>query len=243
VSADIERGGVVWITGYSASGKTSVGRRVESLLRARGLRTAFLDGDDLRSILAQRWGYSREDRVDLARVYFRLCSHLASQGLTVVIAAVAMYDEVREWLHEHVPGSHQIYLRVPLDERERRDASTKKLYRTIGQLADMYDEPKHSDLVIDNHGGVTVDDVARRVCDYYSTARHSGADLGREGHWASYYAAAQAPTLPSSFAEWVMGRVEVPQRILEVGCGNGRDAVYFSTLGHGATGIDRSSSP
>src|SRR5688572_26059917 len=83
---------VVWITGYSASGKTTVGRRVELMLRERETSAVFLDGDDLRSILSHKWGYTREDRVGLARVYFRLCSLLASQGIMVVISAVAMYD-------------------------------------------------------------------------------------------------------------------------------------------------------
>ena len=83
---------VVWITGYSGSGKTTVARKVEAALRAAGVSTVHLDGDDLRSILAGKWGYEREDRMELARSYFRLSSHLAAQQHTVIISAVAMYE-------------------------------------------------------------------------------------------------------------------------------------------------------
>lgn len=89
-------GRVVWITGYSSAGKATVGRLVEAELRGRGHSTMILDGDDLRSIFSGRWGYSRTDRVELAKVYFRLCSHLASQRHVVVIAAVAMYSHEQE---------------------------------------------------------------------------------------------------------------------------------------------------
>ncbi|MBM3368576.1 MAG: adenylyl-sulfate kinase, partial [Betaproteobacteria bacterium] len=91
-------GGVLWITGYSGAGKTTIGRKVEARLREQGRATVFLDGDDLRRILAGRWGYERSERLELSKVYFRLCSHLASQGVTVVIAAIAMYEEVYEWM-------------------------------------------------------------------------------------------------------------------------------------------------
>src|SRR5687768_1986541 len=104
---------VIWISGFSASGKTTVGRRVEAMLRARGAPVIFLDGDDLRSIFAGRWGYTREERTELARVYFRLCSHLSAQGFTVVICAVAMYAGAREWLKQNVSQAVEVYLDVP----------------------------------------------------------------------------------------------------------------------------------
>src|SRR5690349_19296873 len=67
--------GLIWITGYSGAGKTTIGRKVEARLRAEGTPTVFLDGDDLRAIFAGRWGYDRQARVELAHIYFRLCSH------------------------------------------------------------------------------------------------------------------------------------------------------------------------
>src|SRR6056297_810864 len=141
---------VIWITGYSASGKTTVGRKVVSLIREDGRAAALLDGDDLRSIFGDKWGYAREDRVELARVYFRLASHLAAQGVTVVVAAVAMYKDVREWVAEHIPGATQVYLSVPTEELIRRDEKTKRIYEKIGDLSELYDAPGDEVVVIEN---------------------------------------------------------------------------------------------
>ena len=105
--------GVIWITGFSSSGKTTVARKVCRILKERGLSTIFLDGDDLRSIFSNSWGYDKKDRVELAKIYFRLCSHLSSQGHTVVISAIAMYDEIRAWVKENVNGAMAVYLSVP----------------------------------------------------------------------------------------------------------------------------------
>ena len=145
-----ESKGVIWISGYSSSGKTTVGRKVEYKLRNSGLRTVFLDGDDLRSIFANRWGFGRDDRIELAKIYFRFCSHLAAQGFTIVISAVAMYDEVRQWLHDNVPASVEVYLDVPESVRRRRDALTKGVYAKNPFGKDLYDEARSPDLVVRN---------------------------------------------------------------------------------------------
>lgn len=230
--------GVIWITGFSASGKTTVGRRVQALLRDAGHPVIFMDGDDLRSIFAQRWGYTRPERIELARVYFRLCSHLASQGYTVIISAVAMYNEVREWIRTHIPHSVEVYLSVPEDERRRRDSKTKQLYDRMDAAAVMYDEPSDPDLVILNHGDVAAEQAAQQIVDYFLGAVFASADRGRTQHWQAYYGGDQAPQGPSPFAEAVNARIRGASSMLEVGCGNGRDAAYFARAGHRVTAID-----
>lgn len=233
--------GVIWITGFSAAGKTTIGRKVVARLRAEGASTVFLDGDDLRSIFGTKWGYTREDRVELAHVYFRFCSHLASQGNTVVIAAVAMYAEVSEWMHNHIPHAFEVYLRVPEEERRRRDSRTKKIYGKIGDLGSLYDEPARADFVVDNHGTVTPSKVAEEILRRYLEKPTGSADLGRSSHWEDYYANATIPEAPSPFALAVGSDLSAQSRILEVGCGNGRDASYFAETGHMVTALDRSS--
>jgi adenylylsulfate kinase-like enzyme/SAM-dependent methyltransferase len=241
ISQDVggRRGHVVWISGYSASGKTTVGREVERLLRERGLQTLFLDGDDLRSIFAQRWGYTREERLELARVYFRLCSHVSSQGISVVISAVAMYDEVRAWLRENVPGVVEVFLDVPEDERRARDGRTKQIYGKIGSQSEMYDPPTAPDVVVDNHGAVTPEEAAVQVVDAVLAAEPPrDVDHGRGAHWDSFYAQHEPPEEPSSFAVAVAATLEPRGRLLEVGCGNGRDAAYFARSGIDVVAID-----
>lgn len=240
VAQVLERPGVIWITGFSASGKTTVGRKVDARLRAEGLRTVFLDGDDLRSIFGAKWGYTREERLELAYVYFRLCSHLASQGATVIISAVAMYREVSEWMHAHIPNSVEVYLNVPEADRRRRDTSTKKVYGQMTNMSALYDEPRLADLTIDNFGAVTPDDVARKITAHFLTRVAKPADRGRKSHWNTYYSQAIAPQQPSSFAQFVQRQLPAGGRVLEVGCGNGRDAAFFAQQNHRVTALDLS---
>jgi adenylylsulfate kinase-like enzyme len=241
-SAAIEKSntsGVIWISGYSSSGKTTVGRKVEGQLGRMGLRPLFLDGDDLRSIFAGRWGYSRENRVELARVYFRLASHLASQGYTVVISAIAMYDEVRSWLRDNVPNALEVYLDVPEEERVRRDRGTKRVYTNIARSSPDYDAPNEGSFRVVNYQ-VSPDDAAQQIITRFLKREPGEADYGRERHWGSFYAEDVAPKKPSPFAEAVAAALGQKVRILEIGCGNGRDACFFARSGHDVIAIDRS---
>jgi len=233
-------GGVIWITGFSAAGKTTVGRATEARLKTLGCATILLDGDDLRSILSQRWGYDRDERIDLARVYFRLCSHLASQGYVVIICAIAMYKEVREWVSENIPRAVEVYLKVPQDVRRERDASTKGLYAKIGDTSQLYDEPDVVNLVINNFGINKPEEAAIAICNYYLSANFGGADRGRTAHWESFYSQEKGVFQPSPFAEAVEAMLPSASRLLEIGCGNGRDAAYFASKNHEVVAIDLS---
>lgn len=217
-------------------------RNVERLLRLRNQQVVLLDGDDLRSIFAGRWGYERAERVELASVYFRLCSHLASQGLVIVISAVAMYDEVRNWVRANVPGSLVVYLDVPHDVRVSRDAVTKHIYGAGVDLESMYDEPTDPDLRIANYDRVTSVDAAESIVEHFLRSAEARADHGKAEHWDNYYRGARnAPAPPSSFALAVASRLPPHSHVLEVGCGNGRDTVHLADSGNQVVGIDASS--
>lgn len=233
--------GVIWITGYSASGKTTVGRKLEMKLRSDGLQTIFFDGDDLRSIFANRWGYAREDRVEIAKVYFRLCSHLSAQGFTVVIAAVAMYDEVRHWLKENIPNSIEAYLDVPDAERRKRDKETKGIYLLNDDVELLYDEQTNADIVVMNYADTDPDTAADRIKKFYlEEGIGRSTDYGKKKYWDSYYSSEEPPIETTPFAIDVAEAMDPESALLEVGCGNGRDAHYFCDLGHVVTALDTS---
>jgi len=232
--------GVIWIKGFSASGKTTVARKVEHLLRMQECNVISLDGDDLRSIFGNEWGYDKSSRSELAHVYFRLCSHLSSQGYIVVISAVAMFDFLEKWVIENIDNSLQVFLNVPLEERKSRDAETKKIYINKEVNDHDYDIPKLSDLVVDNFGGVTPANVAEQIVSKFNQLETGVADRSRASHWKNYYSKDTAPVYPSSFAEHVINQLKPRSHILEIGCGNGRDAAFFSSNEHYVDAIDRS---
>ncbi len=241
---------LIWITGYSGAGKTTVARKVRAALVERGENAVLLDGDDLRGLFANpdgqgRWGYERVDRVALAYAYFRLCNTLVTQGVTVVLAAVAMYEEIDRWVKENIDHAFQVYLEVPEGELRARDAATKRIYATLGNLADLYDVPRLADLVITNSGATTPAIAAKKILAAFdeTTRRDSSlsSDKGRTRHWERYYAHASLVETPSGYARLVASQLPEKSKLVEVGCGNGRDARYFASLGHAVLAIDPSS--
>ncbi|MGH8232711.1 MAG: adenylyl-sulfate kinase [Rhodanobacteraceae bacterium] len=240
MSLDHSLGAVLWISGYSSAGKTTVGREVVHSLLNKGYPALFLDGDQLRSILAHKWGYSHEERIELACTYFRLCSHLSKQGLVVVIAAVAMLDEARKWFHENVANGIEFYLRVPLEERMRRDSRTKGVYRDNMASMQLYTEPTDAAIIIDNYGNTAPSDAAIRVVEAFQQ-RHGDmiVDYGRRDYWTQFYRNYDKQP-PSPFAIACAPRFQASASLLELGCGNGRDATFFAQRGLHVTALDRS---
>ena len=232
--------GLIWIKGFSASGKTTVARIVEFLLRQDKCNVISLDGDELRRIFGDMWGYDVASRRELANAYFRLCSHLSSQGYVVVISAVAMFDDLEKWVQINIPNSMQVFLSVPIDKRKIRDSKTKKIFSRKNFNEDDYDLPKKSDIVIENYGDTTPDDAAKKILKMYLSFKADNTDRNRSDHWKEYYSKNIAPIGSSTFAEYVLPKMKKSQYILEIGCGNGRDAVFFASNGMVVDAIDRS---
>jgi len=124
-------GQVIWITGLSGAGKTTVAEQLTLRIREGGLQPIRLDGDILRDLFKNSEviseTYNREARIKLALKYAHLCKTLSSQGFTVIIATVSMFREVYAWNRANLPNYFEVYLKVPLDELRLRDP--KKIYQ------------------------------------------------------------------------------------------------------------------
>ena len=142
-------------------------------MRSDGRQVVTFDGDDLRAIFGGGWGYERRDRVELAHVYFRLCAHLVDEGAVVVISAVAMFDEVRDWVRANIRDARIVYLDVPHEVRLERDGRTKHVYSTA-DVETLYDEPRRPDLRIANHGTTTPEEAARQIVALFGEGRVDG---------------------------------------------------------------------
>ena len=117
-----------WVTGMSATGKTTLSSLLVSHLRGLGKTVVHLDGDELRQVLADE-AYTREERIALAMRYARLCKLLSEQGVDVVIAVIALFKEIHKWNRENITNYIEIFIDTPLSELRKRDP--KKLYRDV----------------------------------------------------------------------------------------------------------------
>ncbi len=150
---------VIWITGLSGAGKSTIAREVVRRLREQGKPVVMLDGDELREVFGaaatNTQNHGREGRLALAFQYAHLCRVIAQQGLTVVIATISLFREIHSWNRAHLPGYFEVYLKVPLDELRRRDP--KGIYRRYdaGEIADVagldlaIDEPETADWIVE----------------------------------------------------------------------------------------------
>src|ERR1700678_1598387 len=162
VKADASAGHVFWITGLSGAGKTTLGQELWSRLRTNGRPVTFLDGDALRTAIAEDLGHTEANRRQSAMRNARLCRLLAEQGFDVVCATISLFHEVQRWNRENIPAYHEIYLRVPIEELKRRDS--KGIYRKAerGDASDVVgldlpaEIPEAPDVVLDNYGALDV---------------------------------------------------------------------------------------
>lgn len=151
-------GRVYWITGLSGAGKTTVGLELWQRLRSIGRPAVFLDGDTLRQTIADELGHSGTHRRRSAMRNARLCQLLSKQGHDVVCTTISLFHSVQRWNREHIPGYREIYLRVPLQELQKRDRKGIYAAAQRGELTNVVgldlpaELPETPDLIIDNHG-------------------------------------------------------------------------------------------
>lgn len=146
-------GAVIWITGLSGAGKTTMAQEVVDKLRLSGSTVVLLDGDVLREALGISTLHNRVDRLEISKKYSGLCKILASQGLIVVIATISLFREIHSWNRENLPNYVEVYLKVPLSELKRRDAKgiykrfEYGLVKNISGLDVEIDEPSDADWI------------------------------------------------------------------------------------------------
>ena len=151
----MNHGKVIWVTGLSGAGKSTLATGLSAELKRRGEQVILLDGDTLRKILHNKIDntdqFTLAYRLELAMSYSRLCKALADQGFTVIISTISLFKEVYAWNKKNLPNYFQVYLDVPLSEREKRDPKgIYKRYRegkiiNIVGLDQPFDEPVDPD--------------------------------------------------------------------------------------------------
>ena len=145
---------VLWFTGLSGSGKSTIAIQVHAELVRRGTAVEYIDGDALREVFPNT-GFTRAEREEHLRRTGYMASRLAAHGVTVVASFVSPYRESRDFIRRLCPGFVEIYVATPLEECERRDV--KGLYararrgeiRNFTGIDDPFEAPEHPELVLD----------------------------------------------------------------------------------------------
>src|SRR4030081_3923176 len=176
-SGSMSKGFVVWFTGLSGAGKSTIANALKADLELRGRHVELLDGDEVRTHLSKGLGFSKEDRDTNIRRIGSVARLVARSGGVAITAAISPYREVRDEVRAQTPGFVEVYVRCPLETLVDRD--TKGLYRKAlaGEIAnftgvsDPYEEPLHPEVVCDT-ARETPDQSLARIIDTLERLGH-----------------------------------------------------------------------
>lgn len=162
------RGVVLWFTGLSASGKSTIASAAELLLNQRGAHTYLLDGDNVRHGLNKNLGFSAEDRAENIRRVGEVAGLMADAGLITLTAFISPYKVDRDKVRESLGTENfiEIFCKALLETCEARDP--KGLYKKAraGEIKqftgidDPYEVPETPEIILDsdNKGIATLAD-------------------------------------------------------------------------------------
>lgn len=167
-----QKPGVIWFTGLSAAGKSTLAERLECDLRARGAHAYLLDGDAVRRGLSRDLGYTDADRREHVRRVAEIARLFVDAGLIVIVALISPFRADRAAARAlFAPGEFiEVFVDAPLEVCERRDP--KGLYRRAraGQVPlftgidSPYEAPETPDLALPS-GELSIEECAARVLE------------------------------------------------------------------------------
>jgi adenylylsulfate kinase len=179
------RSAILWFTGLSGAGKSSLAHAVEEHLYQAGCRTFVLDGDNVRHGLCADLGFSAQDRVQNIRRVGEMTKLFLEAGVIALTAFISPFAEDRARVRALVPHGEflEIFCNCPLKVCEERD--TKGLYRRAraGEIKDFtgisspYEIPQNPDLIVDT-GALSLQASVTRVIKLLQERGFIGPNVG-----------------------------------------------------------------
>ena len=174
-----QKGVTVWMTGLSASGKSTIACILEQMLLHKKKHAYRLDGDNIRMGLNKNLGFSAEDRAENIRRIGEVAKLFSDAGVIAITSFISPYRRDRDAVRASMkPGEFvEVYVKVSLETAEKRDP--KGLYKKAraGQLKgftgidDPYEAPESPEIVIDTES-IGPEDAAKQILAYLENGRY-----------------------------------------------------------------------
>jgi bifunctional enzyme CysN/CysC len=176
-----QRACVLWLTGLSGAGKSTIANRVEKKLTAQGRHTYLLDGDNVRHGLNKDLGFTAQDRVENIRRVAEVSRLMVDAGLIVLVSFISPFRSERRMARALFAGGEffEVFVDTPLAEAERRDV--KGLYKKArrGELKNFtgidspYEPPENPEIRIDTTA-LAPEEAAERIVAYLEALGMTG---------------------------------------------------------------------
>ncbi len=158
---------VIWLTGLSASGKTTIAEALINILKEQGRKVEHLDGDLVRKMFPGT-GFTREERDRHVKRIGYLAAMLEKHDVLVVASFISPYMEARSFVRAQCKNFVEVYVSTSLEECEKRDP--KGLYKKARSgeisnftgISDPYEPPENPEIIIDTTG-ITVNEATKQI--------------------------------------------------------------------------------
>jgi bifunctional enzyme CysN/CysC len=166
------RPAILWFTGLSGSGKSTIASIVERELHAHGAHTYMLDGDNVRHGLNRDLGFTDADRVENVRRVGEVARLFVDAGMVVLCSFISPFRAERRMVRELVDAEEfvEIFVDTPIEECMRRDPKGLYARAREGKIKNFtgidspYEVPENAEIVVDTRQG-SADDAARRIIE------------------------------------------------------------------------------
>lgn len=170
-----QRGMMLWFTGLSGSGKSTVAIALERELHSRGLLCRILDGDNIRSGINNNLGFSAEDRVENIRRIAEVGRLFVDTGIITIAAFISPNNQLREMAAEIIGKDDfvEVFISTPLEECEKRDVKGLYAKARRGEIKNFtgisapFEAPEHPDITLDT-SKLPVEESVKILLDYVS---------------------------------------------------------------------------
>jgi len=167
------RPAILWFTGLSGSGKSTIANIVERELHAQGVHTYMLDGDNVRHGLNRDLGFTDADRVENIRRVGEVAKLFVDAGAVVLCSFISPFRAERRMVRELVEAGEfiEIFVDTPLEECRRRDPKGLYARAAEGKIKNFtgidspYEEPESPEIVVNTSGNTTAEAAARRILE------------------------------------------------------------------------------